>query len=144
MVYYGSAIQKAEHIFGSLIEAQIRKVQLIQDHPPEGNLSWYILQGYHKNAFHIVSTRKKLERENKIDCVVENDALCIKPCTLLSFLKTQPAFQWMTSKKMDRQLREEGGLTHCAERRAATKRINGERYLELSFEILKASSRKYG
>lgn len=139
--YYDSILRAAKSIFGQLMEDQVYEAQQVQDTPPKGNLCWYILDGYRNNAFHVVPTRKAIRFDK--DCVVENDALCIKSSVLLLFLQRQPGYQGLTKKMMTKQLKNEGVLSCRAESRNATKRIKGKRYLELGFELLKVSSRQY-
>ena len=110
-------------------------------HPaPEGNLSWYILQGYRSNTFHVV-TRKMICDEH--DCIVERDALCIRANTLLRFFHTVTPYHTLTKTDMGRQLIEEGVLSRGREQRSARKKVCGHRYLELSFSSLQEASRKY-
>ena len=125
--YYQSAICEATQVFENLLSAQAKKVSCIQNSVPQGNLCWYILQGYHNGAFHIVP-RKKLNSNE--DCVVEKDALCIRTETL-------------SSKEMTKELCIEGVLESRSEMRNAAKRIHGKRYLELPFAALQNGAKHY-
>ena len=102
-IYYRGILDRAEEVFGDLLAAQAAKVARIQDTPPRGNLSYYILEGYHEGRFHVVSGRKKM-RSNS-DCLVEKDTLCIRTETLLSYLCSQANFQGLTEKRMCKLLR---------------------------------------
>lgn len=138
--YYQSAIHEAAQIFEKLLSAQLKKVSCIQNSAPQGNLSWYILQGYRNGAFHIVS-RKKLN--NNEDCVVEKDALCIRTETLLSYLRRKASLGSLPSKEMTKELCTEGVLESRSEMRNAAKRIHGKRYLELPFAALQNGAKHY-
>lgn len=138
--YYQSAIREAAQIFENLLSAQAKKVSHIQDSAPQGNLCWYILQGYHSGAFHIVS-RKKLNSDE--DCVVEKNALCIRTEVLLSYLRGNPSLSSLSSKEMTKELRKEGVLESHSEMRNAAKRIHGKRYLELPFAALQSGAKRY-
>lgn len=138
--YYQSAIHEAAQIFEKLLSAQLKKVSCIQNSAPQGNLSWYILQGYRNGAFHIVS-RKKLN--NNEDCVVEKDALCIRTETLLSYLRRKASLGSLSSKEMTKELCTEGVLESRSEMRNAAKSIHGKRYLELPFAALQNGAKHY-
>lgn len=138
--YYQSAICEATQVFENLLSAQAKKVGHIQDSAPQGNLCWYILQGYHNGAFHIVP-RKKLN--NNEDCVVEKDALCIRTETLLSYLRGKASLGSLSSKEMTKELCIEGVLENRSEMRNAAKRIHGKRYLELPFAALQSGAKRY-
>ena len=77
------------------------------------------------------------------DCVVENDALCIRTDTLLAYLRNATPYRELSKTAMNRRLREEGVLTSHRESRAAAKKIKGQRYLELNLTKLKAASLSY-
>ena len=139
--YYHGAMDQAEKIFDSLLTAQAVKVQRIQAEVPHGNLSCYILEGYHSGAFRIVCSRDEIKCDS--DCLVEKDALCIRTETLLEYLCGQSAFRTLTKKGMSKRLRDEGLLADTAEKRAATKKIKKKRYLELNLTVLKKSVQKY-
>lgn len=139
---YSSALQVTSRVFDSLLDAQERRVSQIQIPPPEGNLSWYILKAYRGEEFLVVSSRKEL-RDDEENCIVEDDALCIRTKTLLSHLHKQPIFRALTQKQMTKRLFEEGVLPERAEKKSATKRIHGKRYLCLSFDALKTAKKQY-
>ena len=138
--YYQSAIRAAEQVFESLLSAQAKKVSRVQNYTPQGNLCWYILQGYHNNEFHVVP-RKKLNHDE--DCIVEKDALCIRTETLLTYLRGKANFGSLSSKEMTKMLCQEGVLKKHSEMRLATKRIQGRRYLELPFAALRNGAKHY-
>jgi len=138
--YYQSAICEATQVFENLLSAQAKKVSCIQNSVPQGNLCWYILQGYHNGAFHIVP-RKKLNSNE--DCVVEKDALCIRTETLLSYLRRKTSLGSLSSKEMTKELCIEGVLESRSEMRNAAKRIHGKRYLELPFAALQNGAKHY-
>lgn len=139
-LYYQSAVCEASKIYEKLLASQAKKVNRIQCSPPRGNLSWYILRGYHNGDFHVVP-RKKLKSDE--DCVVEKDALCIRTETLLSYLRGKASLGSLSSKEMAKELCREGALENHAEMRNATKRIHGKRYLELPFAALQSSAKCY-
>ena len=138
--YYQSAIRAAEQVFESLLSAQAKKVSRVQNYTPQGNLCWYILQGYHNNEFHVVP-RKKLNHDE--DCIVEKDALCIRTETLLTYLRGKANFGSLSSKEMTKMLCQEGVLKKHSEMRLATTRIQGRRYLELPFAALRNGAKHY-
>lgn len=138
--YSNQAAVRAGNILSGLLDRQCRCVEQMTHPAPEGNLSWYILQGYRSNTFHVV-TRKMICDER--DCIVERDALCIRANTLLHFFHTVTPYHTLTKTDMGRQLIEEGGLSRGRERRSARKKVCGHRYLELSFSSLQEASRKY-
>lgn len=138
--YYQSAIHETAQIFEKLLSAQLKKVSRIQNSAPQGNLSWYILQGYHNGEFHIVP-RKKLNSDE--DCIIEKDALCIRTETLLSYLRRKASLGSLSSNGMTKGLCREGVLENHSEMRNATKRIHGKRYLELPFAALQSSAKRY-
>lgn len=108
---------------------------------PQGNLCWYILQGYSRNTFPIVS-RKKLRREE--ECLVEDGALCIRTQVLLDYLHQNCPSLHLTSKEMNRHLAREMGLDRpTKEARWACKKIHGRRYLALPLALLRRSAKKY-
>ena len=140
-VYYVGALDRAREVFGALLSAQEEKVLRIQDQAPKGNLSHCIQEGYRNGAFHVVTRRKDLKSDN--DCLVEKDALCIRTKTLLAYLCGQANFRGLTEKRMSKELRDEGALPDTLEKRAATKKINGKRFMELSFSALDSAAQKY-
>lgn len=139
-LYYQSAIRETAQIFEKLLSAQSKKVSRIQSNAPQGNLCWYILQGYHKGDFHVVP-RKKLRSDE--DCIVEKDSLCIRTETLLSYLRGKASLGSLSSKEMTKGLCKEGVLENHSEKRNATKRIHGKRYLELPFAALQSAAKRY-
>ena len=131
---------RAETILNGLLDRQRQSVERVTRPAPAGNLSWYILRGYRDNAFHVVP-RKKIRDSS--DCVVENDALCIRAEALLQFFHTATPYHELTKTDMSRRLAGEGVLAQHKEHRAATKKIGGKRYLELHFSNLKAAAQAY-
>ena len=138
--YYQSAVNTASRIFEKLLAMQAEKIRCIQNNVPLGNLSWYILQGYRKGAFHVVP-RESITCDE--DCVVEKDSLCIRTGTLLGFLRATGNYPTLSDKRMVRTLNEEGVLEFCSEKRYAKKKIHGKRYLELSFAALQCAAKRY-
>lgn len=139
-MYFAQALARAETILNGLLDRQRQSVERVTRHAPAGNLSWYILRGYRDNAFHVVPRRKIRDSS---DCVVENDALCIRAEALLQFFHTATPYHELTKTDMSRRLAGEGVLAQHKERRAATKKIGGKRYLELHFSNLKAATQAY-
>lgn len=136
-----SAIRVSASVFERLIGHQNDEVNRIQDYAPLGNLSWHILQAYKDGAFHIVADRKAIQ--NKKDCFIEEDALCIRNDTLLFCLRQIPAFSTLGEKQLTKKLRKEGALLKTTDGRSADKRINNIRYLKLVFSLLKDAAISY-
>ena len=138
--YANWATLRAGEILDSILVRQARAVERAATPLPVGNLSWYILIGYQKSAFHIVP-RKKLQ--NETDCVVEQDALCVSADTLLAYFRKETPYRELTKTEMNRRLSEEGAIVRGREERSARKRIRGRRYLEFNFAVLKKAARSY-
>ncbi|MEQ2444849.1 hypothetical protein WMO64_15450 [Pseudoflavonifractor sp. CLA-AP-H29] len=134
------AMVHAEKILNDILEQQSCKTNQSTCQSPRGNLCWYIFCAYRENEFHIVS-RKDIHSD--ADCVVENGALCIRTDTLLAYLRSATPYRDLSKTTMNRCLHEEGVLTQHCESRAATKKIKGQRYLELNLARLKAASLSY-
>ena len=138
--YVRQAMVRAEEILNEILERQTRKANHFARQSPRGNLCWYIVHAYRENEFHIVSRQNIC---SDADCVVENDALCIRTDTLLAYLRNATPYRELSKTAMNRRLREEGVLTSHRESRAAAKKIKGQRYLELNLTKLKAASLSY-
>lgn len=138
--YVRQAMVRAEEILNEILERQTRKANQFARQSPRGNLCWYIVHAYRENEFHIVSRQNIC---SDADCVVENDALCIRTDTLLAYLRNATPYRELSKTAMNRRLREEGVLTSHRESRAAAKKIKGQRYLELNLTKLKAASLSY-
>jgi len=145
--YYESTLRLFENVFRELLDAQKKRVIRIEDVAPQGNLSYYILRAYHNNEFHVVSSRKQMTEDDC--CIVENGALCIRTETLLLCLQKQTCFRALEDKGMDKTLKKEwkdalgDKFQERAEKRSASKRIHGKRYLPLYFDVLKAAAKEY-
>lgn len=135
------AMVRAAQVLDFHLEHQLRRLGRLTSSAPQGNLCWYILQGYSHNTFPIVS-RKKLRREE--ECLVEDGALCIRTQVLLDYLLQSCPSLHLTSKEMNRHLAREMGLDRpTKEARWARKKIHGRRYLALPLALLRHSAKKY-
>lgn len=89
---------------------------------PKENLSWYLLEGFRKSAFHIVP-------HNKIkpysDCVLENDVLCVQTKRLTEFVETATPYKNFSAATIFKNLELEGAIATIdshGEKRHATKK----------------------
>ena len=145
--YYKSAVQRGNKIFEDILRKQVSSVRRLQNNPSRGNFSWYIWDGHQRGIFSIVDKRKKMSAS---DCIIENNALCIRTETLLKFFHAQEGFSSLSAKGLTRALRQEGVLDfplegesttrQNRERRSSSKKIAGKRYLELNLTKLKRSA----
>lgn len=138
--YKVSAMQATKNILNEIFQYQVELVKRIETPPPEGNLSWYILKGFQRGSFTLVK-RKKIKSNR--DCVFENEALCIRSDTLLQYVLSETPYADLTLKQLNKSLSKEGVLPDLQEKRSATKKINGKRYMELKMEVMKQSAMKY-
>ena len=140
--YFTSAVREAKNTLNGLLGAQADLIEKSVQSVPKGNLSWYILQGFRKNEFRVVS-RKKLKHDS--DCVLEDGVLCITLSTLKDFLRATP---WNELSKYDigDRLEQEKVIPPigaCKEKRRAKKRIYSKRYLEIPLDKLKKAAINY-
>lgn len=138
--YAIGAQQYAKEILQEILSHQEEAVERIQSPPPQGNISWYILDAYHNNQFHVVD---KQHAEPGAECIFDKGALCIRPRYLAGYLNSYTPYRAITEKGIGKQLRSEGVLPFTAEKRSADKRICGHRYLKLPLEALRECSRPY-
>lgn len=138
--YYSGATARAKDILDKLLDAQSRAISQSTLPAPRGNLSWYIVDGYHKGKFSVAAQRKLL---GEYDCIVEKDALCIRTDSLHRFFVTHTPYCDLSKTEMNRRLIAEGALLKGRENRSAKKKIHGRRYLELSFAALKKAALMY-
>lgn len=137
-----SAIDSSNKALLSILERQIQDSRT--SGAPLGNLAFYILKGYEEDAFHVVSSRKKISKGK--DCVIENGALCITVETLCSYINRKTPY-YIGERKLGKELQKIGVCPDYEEGRTAGKRIkvNGKmiRYLELNFHALRKVSERY-
>ena len=138
--YYAGATARAKDILNKLLNAQSHAISQSTLPAPRGNLSWYIVDGYHKGKFSVAAQRKLL---GEYDCIVEKDALCIRSESLHHFFVTHTPYCGLSKTEMNRRLIAEGALLKGRENRSAKKKIHGRRYLELSFAALKKAALMY-
>lgn len=138
--YAVSAQQYAKKILQEILSLQEEAVEQIQSPPPQGNISWYILDAYRNNRFHVVD---KHHAEPGAECIFDKGALYIRPRYLAGYLNTNTPYRAITEKGIGKHLRSEGAFPFAAEKRSADKRIYGHRYLKLPLDSLRECSRPY-
>lgn len=141
--YFRSAIQYTDYALKTILEEQKKRIEKSTQSVPKGNLSWYILHGYHDNAFHIV-TRKNIKSNQ--DCIIEDGALCIRMSVLKNFLTNDTPYKELSQKMIGSRLVQEGAIQSIdmhKEKRSATKKIKGHRYLEIPFDLLSNTAQTF-
>lgn len=118
--YYDSAIKIGHQQFALLLKTQAQEIHQMQNNSPKGNLCWYIMKGYNEGEFQIIKSRKKMSDEH--DCIVENDALCIRTKTLLRYFKTKEIFGSLSDKQLTKTLQEEGVIDDLSSEKSWGKR----------------------
>lgn len=109
---------------------------------PKGNLCWYILDGYSKNQFTVVTQKEQLIN-NENDCLIKKGTLYIRAQTLLEYLFNYTPYVFSSVNKMNKTLKEEGMLGDSKEKRSAYIKINGRRYLKLDIKLLRQCAQQY-
>ena len=109
---------------------------------PKGNLCWYILDGYSKNQFTVVTQKEQLIN-NENDCLIKKGTLYIRAQTLLEYLCNYTPYVFSSVNKMNKTLKEEGMLGDSKEKRSAYIKINGRRYLKLDIKLLRQCAQQY-
>lgn len=138
--HHATVIRRIHEILDYMVSKQIQEIQNCGDSQPCGNIPWYIYDGYRKGKFQVRTDRKHLEGDC---CLVEKGALCIRMETLLTYLITQTPYKTMTEKSLGKELRNLGICEGGAEKRTASKKIHGQRYLAINIQSLKQAIQSY-
>lgn len=124
-------LSRAIQICNGIVAEQIRQIDRLNT---SKCLSWYILDGLQQNIIQPVSekkVRKKKLPEYYYVCSNIDEVLYMTTDTLYRYFAEQTPIFPTSTIDMDKRLVEEGVIHPRKEKRVATKKIDGHRYLEL-------------
>lgn len=125
-------MHSAVKVCDSILDKQIEQIEQLE---APNYLSWYILDGLQRKIIREVSLSDLQSKKRLPDYyyvhIKHDDAVYMRTEVLYRYLNEKTPLHLASSKAMNKQLIDEDILHLGKERRAADKKIDGRRYLEL-------------
>lgn len=101
----------------------------------------YVFEAYQSGYLRIVSKKKRLEGNR--DCLLKGETLFVRSAALVEYIQSETPLSSITKSKLGKLLAERRIIPESAEKRSASAKLNGVRYLPIDLSALKAAAVRY-
>ena len=138
---YQHAYRAVKEKLLSLLQNQQDRANRASRSKLQGNLFWYVFEAYQSGYLRIVSKKKRLEGNR--DCLLKGETLFVRSAALVEYIQSETPLSSITKSKLGKLLAERRIIPESAEKRSASAKLNGVRYLPIDLSALKAAAVRY-